>query len=487
MATIGTESNGHRRILFVAGDGRRKTIRLGKASQRDAEGVMRHVEHLAASVASGQPLNPETSRWLEQISDTLHHRVAAVGLVESRSQPIRQTLAAFIDGYLSQRKDLKPSTLVAMRQSRIWLVRHVGEDRRLDEVTVADADQYKAGMVERKLAKATIGKKIRYARHFFEVAIRRGLVDHDPFGHIPCAVVGNPARREYVAAEIIHKVLEVVPDPQWRLLIGLARWGGLRIPSEAGALTWGDVDFENKRFIVRAAKTEHHADGGVRVCPMFHELEPLFQAAFDAAEEGETRVLPIASSGGVNLRTQFERYICRAGQTPWGKLFQNLRASRATELVETFPSHVCAAWLGHSEKIAERFYRTVTDAHFQKAVASSAAQNPAQLVPARPSIPSQAGKVKPRFQGENGVSDAGGAILTEYELGGTGPEHFAETPEIPHVADERGTESGTVGAQPAHDPTFADLLGDVLQLPLDPAAKAEIIRQLLAERKGDAM
>ena len=52
-----------------------------------------------------------------------------------------------------------------------------------------------------------------------------------------------------------------------------------------------------------------------------------------------------------------------------------LRASRATELADFFPSHVCAAWLGHTEKIADAFYRQVTDEHFTRAVEfSSTAQ-----------------------------------------------------------------------------------------------------------------
>jgi hypothetical protein len=41
---------------------------------------------------------------------------------------------------------------------------------------------------------------------------------------------------------------------------------------------------------------------------------------------------------------------------------------------------VCAAWLGHTERIADAFYRQVTDEHFTRATAASeeAAQNPAQ-------------------------------------------------------------------------------------------------------------
>jgi hypothetical protein len=81
----------------------------------------------------------------------------------------------------------------------------------------------------------------------------------------------------------------------------------------------------------------------------------------------------------VNLRTQFQRYVLKAGVKPWPKLWQNLRASRATELADSYPSHVCAAWLGHTEAVADAFYRTVTDAHFDRAVASQkAAHNPTQ-------------------------------------------------------------------------------------------------------------
>ncbi|MGQ9649523.1 MAG: tyrosine-type recombinase/integrase [Phycisphaerae bacterium] len=376
MATIGTETNGHRRILFVAADGSRKTVRLGKCSQRDAEQVCRHVEALVAATINGLPVPRETAVWVRGIGHKLHDRLARAGLVEARAGVETVKLAQFIDGYIAQRQDLKPSTLTVLVQARVWLVRFLGEDRMLDAVTVGDADGYRAHMFASGLAKATIAKRCRYARHFFEVAKRRGLIEANPFSHIKGAVKGNVERRVFVPGDVVAKVLDAAPDPQWKLLIALARWGGLRVPSEALALTWHDVDFAGKRFVVRASKTEHHADGGIRVVPMFPELVPHFQAVFDDAEEGAVYVVSRYRYTSVNLRTQFQRYIERAGVKPWPKLWQNLRASRATELADAFPSHVCAAWLGHTEKVADAFYRSVTDAHFERAI--NPAQNPAQ-------------------------------------------------------------------------------------------------------------
>jgi hypothetical protein len=52
---------------------------------------------------------------------------------------------------------------------------------------------------------------------------------------------------------------------------------------------------------------------------------------------------------------------------PLPKLFMNLRASRATELVADHPGHVAAEWLGHSDKIATKHYWRTTDVDFDRA------------------------------------------------------------------------------------------------------------------------
>ena len=53
MASISKEPGGRRTIQFVGGDGKRRSIRLGKVSQRLAESVQVRVEHLAAAQVTG--------------------------------------------------------------------------------------------------------------------------------------------------------------------------------------------------------------------------------------------------------------------------------------------------------------------------------------------------------------------------------------------------------------------------------------------------
>ena len=67
----------------------------------------------------------------------------------------------------------------------------------------------------------------------------------------------------------------------------------------------------------------------------------------------EQPVISRYRASNANLRTQLMRIIKAAELTPWPKLFQNLRASRATELAAEHPGHVAAQWLGRSNAIAD--------------------------------------------------------------------------------------------------------------------------------------
>lgn len=173
--------------------------------------------------------------------------------------------------------------------------------------------------------------------------------------------------------ETAQKVLEACPDAEWRLLFGLVRWGGLRCPSEVLRLKWQEVDFDHSRFTVHASKTEHHADGGVRVVPMFPELRPLFQEAFDLAEVGEDYCITRYRDQNTNLRTQLTRMLTRAGIKPWPKLFHNLRSTRETELFKLTNGNVKAvcSWIGNSPTVAIQHYAQVTEADIQEAAKMS--------------------------------------------------------------------------------------------------------------------
>lgn len=69
-----------------------------------------------------------------------------------------------------------------------------------------------------------------------------------------------------------------------------------------------------------------------------------------------------------NLRTHFESIIRRAQHQQWPKLWQNLRASAATDMAKKFPAHVAAKFCGHSSEVAQEHYWTTTEADLDAAL-----------------------------------------------------------------------------------------------------------------------
>ncbi len=240
-------------------------------------------------------------------------------------------------------------------------------------VTAFDAERWLVWLRTKKaaggqgLAAATVGRSIKHAKQFFGAAVRRAVIRVNPFASIKAPGQINTARNFFVDRASTSAVLKACPDPEWQLLFALSRYGGLRCPSEHLALKWEDVNWAQERMRVCAPKTEHLEDGGERWVPIFPELRPFLDAAWERAKPGAVFVVSRYRDTAVNLRTQMLRIIHRAGLKPWPRLFQNLRASRETELAKDWPLHVVCEWIGNSAKVAADHYLQVTEEDYRRA------------------------------------------------------------------------------------------------------------------------
>lgn len=403
MASLVREPGGRWAVLVMVpctdgGRKKRPRIRLGEMSKRQAEGIQTHIEHLASDRASGQPVNPDTAAWLGKIGDDLHGRLARAGLVEPRQAQERATLGVFLADY-RKRPDVSEGTRVAWGQTMRSLKECFGPGKELASITEGGAEDFKAFLVNEGLASATIARRVSYARQFFKMARKRGLVVSNPFIDVKATSHAPTERQRFIERATIDRILTAC-NPTWRLITVLCRYGGLRSPSETLSLKLTGIDWERERVTIDSPKGKR--DGkGTRIIPLFPELYDELLAASERAEPGEVYVVNgpdadvyrRAAQGpegwrNANLRTQFERILTRAGVEAWPKLFQNLRASRETELAAEYPIHVVTAWLGNTPKVAMRHYLQVTDSDFDRAAKSGAnsgaraAQIPAQPVQA---------------------------------------------------------------------------------------------------------
>ena len=82
-----TRKNGNRRILFVAPDGKRPTIRLGKVSQRTAEGIKYRVEQLLEAMLFNRSMEADLAEWVTDLEPWLAKKLAGVGLIPKPEAP----------------------------------------------------------------------------------------------------------------------------------------------------------------------------------------------------------------------------------------------------------------------------------------------------------------------------------------------------------------------------------------------------------------
>lgn len=470
MASIGKDPNGHRRILFVAPDGKRKTIRLGKCELKAAQGFKVKLEMLIGGRISGN-VSDEVSNWLRDMDDALHAKIAAVGLVAERSN---QHIGPWLTKYLDTRKaELKPGSLRKLAQTKAKLLAFFSASTALRAITTDMAADWRSSLVDQGLSEAAVRTHSGNAKTMFAEAVVRKLIAENPFENLRSGPTAS-AEDRYVTPAETEAIIAALPDAEWKLLFGLARYAGLRIPSESQLLTWADVDFERGRLNVKSPKTERHKGHERRTVPITAKLMKLLQDRFDVAPEGESRLVTMRGSGYV--RGTIAAAIKRGGVEPWKKLFQACRSSCEKEWAMVFPQYAVSKWLGHSITVSGRHYANdVPEELMSKAsvpAGAKAAQNAAQQ-------PSEIACNGPQMQkpSEDGIRISPQPVATsrkclqvnDLEAEGIEPSsNPSNSPRKQAFSEMRGTDSGT----PPDDSDLAELLNAWPNLS---AAKRKII------------
>lgn len=372
MASIVKGKNKTCRIDYFNIEGVRKSLYLGKMRKTQCKTIVSHINTILAAQAAKMAIPLETAIWLGGLGDDLHAKFFKHGLASERISPDVDSnhviapavlLGPFVADYIAKRTKVKDGTRWVYRHTERNLTDFFGADKELASITSADADDFRAWLeTTEELAEATLRKRCSVARQFFRRAAKAKLIAENPFGEMKNISVGSSPeeRMFFLEAGDFYKVVQAIPTTQIDLctVFALARWGGLRCPSEPAALKWGHIDWKRGRMAVHSPKT------GKREVPIFPELRPYLVAAFRHAESlGKTSATDSVigrGDGSTNWRTSLEKAICRAGLKPWPKLFQNLRSTRETELMKSFPIAVVCAWLGNSPKVALKHYHQVT-------------------------------------------------------------------------------------------------------------------------------
>jgi hypothetical protein len=220
------------------------------------------------------------------------------------------------------------------------LSRFFGEQAKVSSVTKETAGDF-ADFCEDALAPCTVYRGLGTCRELFSFAASLGVISGNSFLGIRRGQRTNEERQYYVERSIINQVLSGCTDDLERLIIVLARYGGLRIPSEIRKLRYGD-------FTETLIKIHKDTKTGARDVPLFREVKEIFGRLSGSPND-------LIFSGFLTKDwgawTMLADTIERIGLTRWPKLFVNLRSSCITDL----------AGMGYSEKTLDAIFGNSTE------------------------------------------------------------------------------------------------------------------------------
>ena len=259
------------------------------------------------------------------------------------------TLGKLLDDFMEQKRELAESTLATYRSHLKVIREFFGEKTLVSEIDVDRGLAFRLYLFDRDYAPVTVGWRVRTLRTIFRLARKRRLVYENPFQEVPTGPKTNDDNFRFVEQRDIETILTHTNRTELRFAVRLARYAGLRMPSEIRNMKFSD--FGRLGFFVH-----DNPKTGRREVPFFHELRPDFEILkHNRGKSDPVFSRPLTHQN--NLRTCFLRLIAKAGFEPWPRLFNNLRASRVTELDEQgFNEKTLDSIFGNTESIRRRHY-----------------------------------------------------------------------------------------------------------------------------------
>ena len=360
-------------------NGKRTTIPLGaRYGEKTAIELRGIVETLVHAKDNGiEILGKKTLVWIESASDEIQDKLAKAGLIV---QPQRKTTGELWTDFLAQQTDIGPATLESYSHAERRFFYFFKTDELLSELTQQKMEQWKQFLIKdapnertggRGLAKTTTAGTLQKAKAAFNWAVRIGWIDKSPLNGVGRGSFVNEENDHYITMDEYRRLLDACPCQEWRVIIALARIGGLRSPSEVLRLKWTDINWQYPaRFCVTSPKTKRYVGKGSRVVPLFPDLydELLVLAESPFSVGAEYVINRYRDRERTNLGTQFARIVKMAGVEPILRPFDNMRASRSVEVYAEFGPFYESKWIGHSRKVAENHYLRVREVDFERAV-----------------------------------------------------------------------------------------------------------------------
>jgi len=350
----------------------RKTITLSgrKYSERTAIGLRDAVKTLVYEKINDVAVpHRRTQEWIEAAPLEIRKKLAKFGLCQMSSRhTVKELWDLFLDRYEFKTESTRKTYLHARERFALFF-RNPNE--LIVKLTKDRIEEWKVFLLATgKFGVPTIAGTIQKTKAVFNWAKSQKWITVSPLAGVHGGSFRNPTKDRVVTMSEYHQLLDACPNQEWRVIITLARIGGLR-PCEIMVLRWSDIDeYKHRdRFHVFSPKLNPHEHLRDREVPLFAEvLTELHKLRLMPGNEGQEYIINRYSNREkVNLVEPFTTIATRAGIGKIVRPFDNMRASRSTEVHREYGAKAESVWIGHSEKIAMECYLMVMDEDYAAA------------------------------------------------------------------------------------------------------------------------
>ena len=279
-------------------NGRRVNRSTQETSRRTASIMAEQWERAARNAAHGKLTRGRAKDVLDEI-------LASTGLDPIPTATVEEVLRGWQKDVESEK-----SAATANRYRGVVdrLLEHLG-DRANAPVTLlgtADIQSFVSQRARERAAK-TASNDLRCLSAAFNRAVRLGTIDRNPCLGVEAPSGPSLERKPFSAAQVAL-LIEAAPNEEWRTLIRLCWFTGLRI-GDAASVEWSQLDLASGTLTVRQQKTEKEI-----VLPLHPELQTALESI--AGDEGGP-LLPELSrahvGGKLGLSAQFGKIVVAAG------------------------------------------------------------------------------------------------------------------------------------------------------------------------------
>jgi integrase len=290
-------------------------------------------------------------------------------------------------------RDSSKATMARYRgHVKSWLD-WLGDSRRkkpLESITTQDARLWRESIQNEGRVGKTVLSYTKDIGAIFRAAMREGMITTNPFTALESIDTSDSLDRKPFTGEEVGELLAAAPTEEWRGLILVAAFTGLRL-GDAARLRWGSIDLQEKRIILMPSKTIRKKRE-VRI-PVQPDLLNYLLSAPVAVDSPDAPVLPKLSKTPVQSRNglsaQFVTIMDKAGvdrgkssreikdgeergkgRVVWERSFHSFRHTFTTWLRSAGVSEEDRmALTGHSTRDSHAIYSHADEAALRDAIA----------------------------------------------------------------------------------------------------------------------